>query len=120
MYSNNNINITTKLIKDALWVIAGIAWAIIFPIVNLFLRFCLTYSPISKHPFEKYIFVISSLLVVIAWSILCVWAAYALISEFPLWADFLVVLVGSAIYICYIIIWKMSFNESIAAFGIKQ
>ena len=113
---NNSSKISTTTTKINIKLCVGILWACIFPILNLVGHFVSAYHPISKHPFEKDIFIISSYVIIISWSILCVWASCRLINEFPLWVDALVVVIGGIIYIRHLIDWRISYKESLETF----
>ena len=112
---NNSSKISNTTSKINLKLCVGILWACIFPILNLFMSFGFTYHPISMHPFEKDIFIISSYILIISWSILCIWASCGLINKFPLWADALVVLIGGIMYIRHFTDWRISYKESLDA-----
>ncbi len=113
---NNSSKISTTTTKINIKLCVGILWACIFPILNLVGHFGPVYHPISKHPFEKGIFIISSYIIIISWSIFCVWGICRLINEAPLWGDALVVVIGGIIYIGHMINWRISYKESLNAF----
>jgi hypothetical protein len=55
-------------------IVLAIIWACLFPVINLFMKFGLTYSPITYSRSEKITFMAASISVYGAWIALCIWA----------------------------------------------
>lgn len=116
---NNSSNHTKINIKSCV----GILWASLFPILNLFMSFGFTYHPISRHPVEKDIFAISSYIIVVSWSIICIIMTIHLVCAvaiFSLWLAPVPLLVGGFLYKTHLTDWRISYKESLDAFRCKN